>query len=107
MRLIEIKNKKQFNNFLTNQKHSQFLQSWEWGEFQKKIGNDIFRFGILDNERLIFVITLIKKKLPFINKYYFYAPRIGIKFLDRIYLEFLFSEIKKIGIKKNIIFISF
>jgi len=32
--------------------HRTFLQSWAWGEFQKKMGNKIWRLGIFDNNKL-------------------------------------------------------
>lgn len=62
-------NKNKLNN-LTNRL---FLQSWEWGKFQKSTGNKIFRIGIEENGQLIAVSNLIKKKL-IINKNYLYCP---------------------------------
>ena len=49
------------NNFVSSQKHSQFLQSWEWGEFYEKSGSEIFRLGVEDGGKLIMIATLIKK----------------------------------------------
>jgi len=37
-----------------------FLQSWNWGEFQKSLGNKIWRFGIYENPQLISVALAIK-----------------------------------------------
>jgi lipid II:glycine glycyltransferase (peptidoglycan interpeptide bridge formation enzyme) len=74
MQVVNITNKEQLNNFVDRQKHSQFLQSWEWGEFQKKVTGDILRLGIQENNQLIAVATIIKKLLP-IGKSYFYCPR--------------------------------
>lgn len=54
----------------TEKNHDEFLQSWEWGEFQKKLGRRVWRlkFGELSAQ-------IIKHKLPLINKGYFYIPR--------------------------------
>ncbi len=103
-RLSTIKNKEKLNNFLEKQKQSQFLQSWEWGEFQEAVGNTVFRVGVEENEELIAVATLIKKYLPGQkSKAYFFCPR-GPIFQN---LEFLFDEIKRLAKKENVIFLRF
>lgn len=114
MDFIQINNKKQLNDFVRAQKHSQILQSWEWGEFQKKNGNKIVRYGIYDENKIILATTLIKNNL-FFGKSYFYCPRgpvinqsLIIDYESRIkILKFLFSEIKKIVKKENAIFLRF
>ena len=106
MKIVEIKDRERYNNFVKTQKHSQFLQSWEWGEFQKSAGNKVLRFGIEDEGKIEFAITLIKKCLP-LGMNYFYAPRIGIKYLSEDVLAFLFKEIKKIAKKEKCIFLRF
>jgi lipid II:glycine glycyltransferase (peptidoglycan interpeptide bridge formation enzyme) len=102
-----------------------FLQSWEWGEFQKKIREKIWRLGVLDdNGSLVAAATIIKKRLPF-GKSYFYCPR-GPVVNDQLSIippasqakalragnyqlvfDFLFSEIKKIAESENVIFLRF
>ena len=105
MEIINIK-KDELNDFLAKQKHSQFLQSWEWGEFQEKIGKKVIRFGFEENGKIFFAITLIKNNLP-AGRNYFYAPRIGIKYLNEKQIEFVFKEIEKIARKKKTIFLRF
>lgn len=112
MELIEI-NKKKLDEFLVEQDHAVFLQSYEWGEFQKKVGFDVFRFGVEDKGNLIAVVSLIKKKI--FGKFgYFYAPRgpileSGIRSLDfKIeIMNFLLTEIKKKAENENCIFLRF
>ena len=106
MKIVEIKDRERYNNFVKTQKHSQFLQSWEWGEFQKSAGNKVLRFGIEDEDKLVFVISLIKKSLP-LGMNYFYAPRIGIKYLSEDVLAFLFKEIKKEAKNEKAMFLRF
>jgi len=48
MQIREIIDKTQWENFVNNQKPDTFLQSWNWGEFNKKMGDKIWRFGIFD-----------------------------------------------------------
>lgn len=48
-----IEDKQTWNAFLESGESHTFLQSWEWGEFQKSQGETISRFGIYDDARLI------------------------------------------------------
>ncbi len=60
MEIIEIKNKEEWEDFLLKCQQKTFLQSWNWGEFQKSLGNKIWKFGIYDNTELVSVALLIK-----------------------------------------------
>ncbi|OGZ66745.1 MAG: hypothetical protein A3D34_00530 [Candidatus Staskawiczbacteria bacterium RIFCSPHIGHO2_02_FULL_33_16] len=62
MEIIEIEDKKTWENFLQNCQEKTFLQSWNWGEFQKSMDKNIWRFGIYDNEKLLSVALVIKMK---------------------------------------------
>jgi peptidoglycan pentaglycine glycine transferase (the first glycine) len=46
----EVTDKKIWEDFFEKCKGKTFLQSWNWGEFQKLQGNKIWRLGIFDNE---------------------------------------------------------
>lgn len=48
--------------------HPSFLQSWQWGELQKKIGRHVFRFNVSG-----LFASGIEQKLPF-GKTYLYMP---------------------------------
>lgn len=56
----EIKEKKVWEEFVLTDKNGSFLQSWNWGEFQKAMGEKIFRLGIFDQKKLVGVCLLIK-----------------------------------------------
>ena len=71
-----------------------FLQSPQWGEFQKSVGNKVFR---VDD------VLLIKKKLP-TGKSYLYAPRIQITSNKKQVINFL-NKIKELAKKENCIFL--
>ncbi len=60
MNIKEINNKEEWESFLFQCSEKTFLQSWNWGEFNEKMGNQIWRFGIYNNEKLIGV-SLIHK----------------------------------------------
>lgn len=59
----------QWNDFVNEKKPIQFLQSWQWGEFQQKLGRQIFRLKGDWGEALV-----AKYNLPF-QKNYLYSPR--------------------------------
>ena len=62
MEIREINNKENWESFLLKCNEKTFLDSWNWGEFQKREGERIWRFGIYDNEQLISVALVIKVK---------------------------------------------
>lgn len=52
-----------------------FLQSWEWGEFQRQLRCKVFRLGKEDGS---FLAQVIKKPL-FLGKHFFYLPRVKFR----------------------------
>jgi len=48
MTIIEIKEKSVWEDFLLKCEEKTFLQSWNWGEFQERMGNKIWRLGLYD-----------------------------------------------------------
>lgn len=98
MKIFEI-NKKELNDFLNKQEHSSFLQSYEWGEFQKIAGFKIKRIGIEEEGKIMLIATLVEKKLPFGFKYFYCpsGPIVCYEFKSRKseIIEFLFEKIKK------------
>ncbi|MCK4919289.1 MAG: peptidoglycan bridge formation glycyltransferase FemA/FemB family protein [Candidatus Pacebacteria bacterium] len=112
MKIIEIgeNQKEDWNKFIAFNNSESFLQSWQWGEFQKVIGRKIFRIGVKDEDKLVAVALLVKHNLPF-GKSYLYCPRgpvINITIVNSqissVY-DFLFVEIKKIVRKEKSIFL--
>jgi len=49
----EITDKNTWEDFLKSCTEKTFLQSWNWGEFQKSLGKKIWRFGIFKNNILV------------------------------------------------------
>lgn len=105
----EITEKKMWNIFVAKHgpKSGAFLQSWEWGEFQKKFGRKIWRLGIMENTVLTGTAQIIKCPLPF-RRSYLYCPRgpiISIKYKE--IFEFLLKETSKIAKNANAVFFRF
>ncbi|MBL7159821.1 peptidoglycan bridge formation glycyltransferase FemA/FemB family protein [Candidatus Microgenomates bacterium] len=60
MEVKEIKSKTIWEDFVLRDKNGSFLQSWNWGEFQKLMGEKVFRLGIFEKDKLVGVCLLIK-----------------------------------------------
>lgn len=112
MRLIEISDKKRYNEFIASQKQAQFLQSWEWGEFNKGLGAGVKRLGLEKDDELVGAMTLIEKKLPLGIKYW-YAPRVNFQFPLRFGGQLIFNfqlfceKLKSMAKNNGIMFLRF
>jgi len=64
MEIREIEKKEIWEGFLEKVSKKTFLQSWNWGEFNKRMGHKVFPFGIYTNNQLIGVslTVLIRAK---------------------------------------------
>lgn len=62
MEIREISSKEIWENFLLKCQEKTFLDSWNWGEFQKKIEDKVWRFGIYIDNDLIACALVIKIK---------------------------------------------
>lgn len=53
--------------------HSSFLQSWQWGQFQKEQGRIIIRAGWEENGKLKLVGQFIEHQIPYLKGTYLYC----------------------------------
>ncbi|MBD3311737.1 MAG: peptidoglycan bridge formation glycyltransferase FemA/FemB family protein [Candidatus Magasanikbacteria bacterium] len=53
IKIIEILDKKMWENFVLEQENTLFVQSWKYGEFYKKINERYWIFGIFDDNKLV------------------------------------------------------
>ncbi|MFH0856747.1 MAG: peptidoglycan bridge formation glycyltransferase FemA/FemB family protein [bacterium] len=99
MQILEITDKKIWNDFIGAQECAQFLQSWEWGEFHKKMGRKVWRLAVVEKiplypplqkgeregainrvsatgegDNILIAAQIIKYELPF-RQSYLYCPR--------------------------------
>jgi len=112
MQRIEIKKsqKDSWNKFITENDSECFLQSWEWGEFQKSAKKKIWRIAIIDEDKIIGLALIIKHNLPVFGNY-LYCPRGPV--IDKLKMrneklkiaDSLFFEIKKIAEKEKSLFL--
>ncbi len=106
MEFVFLDNKKGINELASGEKYSQFLQSWEWGDFQESLGYKIFRVGLKDKNQILAIATLIKKPI-LTGASYFYCPRGPVVRNKKEIIKILFSYIKKLAQKERAIFLRF
>jgi peptidoglycan pentaglycine glycine transferase (the first glycine) len=97
----DIENREIWEEFLANCQEKTFLQSWNWGEFQERMGQKIWRLGVYESDKVIAVALVAK-----------IAARRGIFLLiqhlvvmDKSSLEILLVKLKEIGKKEGAAFI--
>jgi len=101
MEIKEIDSKEQWEKFFEGPEEKTFLQSWNWGEFQKAMGNKIWRLGIFEEVKLLSVALVIKIEAK--RGSFLFVPHEPIMKCQA--LETLLNELKKIGKKEEVNFI--
>ena len=75
------------------------LQSWEWGEFRKRAGNEVVRLGVFRGNKLTDAIQIMLHRIPFTNF------KIGTLIKGPKPTKEIVEELKKLGSEENLIFI--
>ena len=102
MEIKEINNKDVWEGFLESREEKTFLQSWNWGEFNKLMGNKIWRLGVYDNEELL-SICLVSKILA--KRGRFLLAQHGPIFSQFSIFKNLIEKLKKIAREEKCDFI--
>ena len=66
-----------------------FLESWAWGEFQKKLGREIHRLGVYEGKRLVGVSILCLQKAKTGSFIYVPAGPIFLKWDKKLFTKWL------------------
>lgn len=69
MKIEKIEDKNLWESFLSNCSEKTFLNSWNWGDFQRRLGNKIWRLGIFEDgkiEGLALVVKIQAKRGTFL-----------------------------------------
>ncbi len=108
LKIKEITQKQVWEGFLLECEEKTFLDSWNWGEFQKKMGSasgkKIWRLGIYENKILLSVVLIIKIKARR-GSFLFVPHGPNIKNPNDQILEILLKELKRIAREEKCSFI--
>lgn len=104
MQIREITDKMVWEVFSLSTSPNNFLQSYNWGEFNLQLGKKILRLGIYENEALVCIALVIVQPTRLGN--YLYIPRGPIvkKFTNEL-LQDLISYLVVVAEENNCIFI--
>lgn len=102
----EVQNKVEWESFLSRCKEKTFCQSWNWGEFNRKMGDTVWRFGIFKENVLVSVAQVIMVSAR--RGSFIFVPH-GPLFVDDINKKEVVSELlsylKELGRKNKVDFI--
>lgn len=98
------------NNFIVKFSPKAFLQTYEWGNFQKDIGRKIWRIGIFDDNFILqFAATVILYESPLGNYFYCpFGPIFNLDLAENLLIscfKLFLGEIKNLASKENVIFL--
>ena len=108
MRLQQINasQREMFNNYIQNQPKAHVFQLYEWGELKNTTGWKPLYFMVFDNTKPKAALTILKRKIPGLNKNIFYAPRGPIcDIKDYQTMDFLWAEIAKLAKEHKAVFL--
>jgi len=113
MTIKRIRQKKKWEEFLQQSSEKTFLQSWNWGEFQRSQGRKIWRLGIYEQDVLQGISLVIKNPVVKIGKYeksFLFCPHGPIILkegaeLKKELLTALLEELRILARKEKTIFI--
>lgn len=101
--------KEDWNKFIIENDGS-FLQSFEWGEFQKSLSKKVWRFEIKEKEKILTQVQVIKETFTF-GKSLFYIP-FGPCFSQNLFskgkkevLNLILKQLKRMAKREKAIFL--
>ena len=99
---IDSKNERE--EFLAKHEEANFLQSWYWGEFHKKLKNEIQRTGFYENNKLVGAMLSIVENAKR-GRYLTVPGGPIIDWQNQNLVNAFVKEIKKIAKEKNCVFV--
>lgn len=100
----QIDNRNEWEAFLEKHEEVNFLQSWYWGEFHKRLGNKIQRSGFYKDGKLAGVMLSIVEDARR-GRYLTVPGGPIVDWSDREIADAVFAEMKRIAIGKRCVFV--
>lgn len=103
-----IDTKATWEQYVLSRPEANFLQSWNWGEFQEKLGRQVFRFGVFQADAQIGAALIVKETAKR-GSYLTLAggPLIDWQTLTTEQLKEIFDFLKSLAHREKCLFIRF
>ncbi len=106
LQIKEINNKTTWENFLERVEEKTFLQSWNWGEFCREMGEKVWQWGIYGNEQgaanneQLIAVALVEKKTAKRGTFLLvpHGPVIKDSLNNLVVIEILAQRLKELAI---------
>ncbi len=99
-RIVDIKEKDRYNEFVRSHPQGHFLQTWEWGEVKRGMGWQPLPLVLEEDGEIRAALLILKRRLPLpvINKCIFYSPRGPVVELEnREHCQLLFAGAERVA----------
>jgi len=108
MKFVDNIDKKTYDDFVDNHKLSTFMQCFDWGKFKSIHEWEMYTVGVSQNDKIVASTLLLRRKLPGMNKYIFYAPRgLLVDYRNKELFEFFIKNLRVFCIKNKGVFLRF
>lgn len=105
MKIVDITNKKQWDEYVTSLKDSNFLQSWDFYEFHLARGKKVVRRGVVNNSGKIQGVYAGVVETARRGKYLAIAGGPLINYANTEMTSLVFDDIKKLGASLKCVFV--
>lgn len=99
-----IDDKKEWEGFLDQHKEANFLQSWHWGEFHKRLGKEIDRSGFYKDKKLVGVMLSVVENAKR-GRYLTVPGGPIIDWEDKEVVEEAFAQMKQVAKNNSCVFV--
>ncbi|MCH7541677.1 peptidoglycan bridge formation glycyltransferase FemA/FemB family protein [Patescibacteria group bacterium] len=103
IQIREIVDKSTWEKFNLASRNPSFLQSWAWGEFQKKLGRDVYRLGVFKDSNLA-GISLVYKEKAKIGSFFYCPGSVFTEWRDE-YIKPWLDYVGSLAKEKNVVFL--
>ncbi|MGB9859531.1 MAG: lipid II:glycine glycyltransferase FemX [Moorellaceae bacterium] len=103
-RLIGPEEEKLFDSFVAAHPKGHILQTYAWGEVKAATGWQPWRLVVEEEGKIVAAVSLLQRRLPYIRKSIFYAPRGPVvDFTHTSLCDFLLRAVKDLARQKGAI----
>ncbi len=99
-----VENEKEWENFLDKHDEANFLQSWYWGEFHRKLGKDVVRRGFYRDKQLVGAMLSIVENAKR-GRYLTVPGGPIIDWEDELLVDAAFVEMKREALEMDCVFV--